>query len=150
MDVRQILARRGLRCTVQRERVYAALMASKHHPTAEELHDLVRGALSDHSLSLATVYNALEAFTRAGIARRIAPTGGGSTAAFRYDADCSNHAHLVAADGTVRDLPDDLCRRTLASLPDELIREIESRLGVRVGRITVEFVDTRTDEPDAP
>jgi Fe2+ or Zn2+ uptake regulation protein len=155
LSVRQLLTRRGLRCTVQREQIYAALLASKTHPTAEELHGLVKSQVSDTlpgaagagggGPSLATVYNTLEALTEAGLVRRIAPACGGSAAAFRYDADCSNHAHLVAADGSVRDLPEDLCRRVVQSVPPELIAEVERAMGVRVGRIGVEFVQARTE-----
>ncbi len=130
----------GLRCTSQRESIYAALMACKVHPTAEELHALVQGPNGDGAISLATVYNTLDAFTRHGLARRIAPTCGGSNAAFRYDADISNHAHLVMADGSMQDFPPDLDQRILSHIPQQLIEEVERRMKVKIKRIGVEFV----------
>jgi Fe2+ or Zn2+ uptake regulation protein len=138
-SVRDLLASRGLRCTLQREMLYTALMASKVHPTAEELHEAVNRALSADPISLATVYNTLEAFTSHGLARRIAPTQAGSTAAFRYDADTSNHTHVVLADGSIRDLPTDLSERVLSQIPPEVVEEVERRMGVKVHRIGVVF-----------
>jgi Fe2+ or Zn2+ uptake regulation protein len=138
-SVRDLLAGRGLRCTVQRELLYSALMASKVHPTAEELHEAVNLAMPADPVSLATVYNTLEAFTSHGLARRIAPTKAGSAAAFRYDADTSNHAHVLLADGSIRDLPMDLSERILSQIPPDLIHEVERRMGVKIARIGVEF-----------
>src|SRR6185369_13093807 len=130
--IRELLGSCGLRCTSQRELIYSALMASKQHPTAEELHTSVSKLTESGGISLATVYNALDAFTRHGLARRIAPTTGGSAAAFRYDADVSNHAHTILPDGSMRDLPLELSQRILAHLPPELIAEVERHMGVGV------------------
>lgn len=143
-SVRHLLTSRGLRCTAQREHVYAALMASKVHPTAEELHELLNqpGATDDAlggGISLATVYNTLDVFTRHGLARRIAPVHSGAAAAFRYDADTRNHAHIVLADGSIRDLPDDLSDRVIASIDPALLDEVRRRTGVEITRIGVEF-----------
>lgn len=150
--IRDLLSARGLRCTPQRELIYAALAASSIHPTAEELHNAVCRASKAAGLSLATVYNALDAFTRHGLARRIAPTCGGSAAAFRYDADLSSHAHIVMADGGMRDLPPDLSARILGHLPANLTDEVERRMGVRVRRVRVEFVEGPRDDggPESP
>lgn len=139
--VRDLISRHGLRCTLQRELVYSSLMGSKVHPTAEELHLAVNRIASAGGISLATVYNTLEAFTRHGLARRIAPTCGGASAAFRYDADCSNHAHVVLSDGSVRDLPHDLSAAVLSHIPPEVIARVEREMGVKVRRMGVEFVE---------
>jgi Fe2+ or Zn2+ uptake regulation protein len=136
-----------MRCTTQRELIFAALLNSKVHPTAEEVHNSVSRMNDSCSISLATVYNALDAFTRHGIARRIAPTCGGSTAAFRYDADMSNHAHIIAADGSMRDLPQDLSKRILAHIPGDLIEEVERTMKIRVRRVSVEFVESSSTRP---
>lgn len=144
--IRGLLGTHGLRCTTQREVIYSALMASKVHPTAEELHNAVSRINDSGGISLATVYNALDAFTKHGLARRIAPTCGGSTAAFRYDADISNHAHVVASDGAMRDLPPDLSQRVLSHLPRELIEEVERRMNMRIRRVGVEFVEAPRPE----
>ncbi len=144
--IRDLLTAHGLRCTAQREMIFSALMASKVHPTAEELYTSVSGIADAGGISLATVYNSLDAFTRHGLARRIAPTCGGSTAAFRYDADISNHAHIVRADGSMLDLPHDLSERVISHLPRELVNEVERRMGVRISRIGVEFVEQSSPE----
>jgi Fe2+ or Zn2+ uptake regulation protein len=115
-------------------------MASKAHPTAEELYGSVQRLSSNGGISLATVYNALDAFTRHGLARRIAPTCAGSNAAFRYDADISNHAHVLLADGTVQDLPIDLSERIFSHLPHALVEEVERRTGIQVKRVGIEFL----------
>lgn len=141
-DLRQHFARHGLRFTAQREEVYRALAATKSHPTAEELHALVRARRP--GVSLATVYNALDAFTRRGLARRFAglPDSTGSErggAPARFDADTSDHVHFVGDDGRVRDVPSDLGERILAALPAHVLEDIERRMGVSVDRVSVEF-----------
>jgi len=56
----------GLKATAPRIQILAALEIDKSHPTAEELHDRLRG---EHpSLSLSTVYKTLEVFLRAACA----------------------------------------------------------------------------------
>lgn len=138
-SLRETFASRGLRCTIQRERLYAALMESEVHPTADELYRTVLTTCP--GISLATVYNTLEAFTRAGLARRIAPSALDHNGAYRYDADTAHHAHVVTADGQIRDLPDDMSNAVLAAIPREVLERIEREMGVKVGRISVEFVE---------
>lgn len=143
--IRELFARHDLRWTKQREDVYGALMASEIHPTAEEVFNLVRPgevAADDGGMSLATVYNSLEALVRSGLVRRFSVTGVGG-AMLRYDADTSDHAHLVTADGGVRDIPPDLGRQAVESIPRELVERIERRLGVSIRRTTIEFVQRR-------
>jgi Fe2+ or Zn2+ uptake regulation protein len=137
-EIRALFRERGLRCTRQRERIYRALAATKDHPTAEELLTLVERRAGDESMSLATVYNTLEVFLEQGLVRRFSSAGraaGPSPA--RYDADVSDHAHLIEADGTVRDLPEDLSRRVMDRLGPELVAELERRMGVRVKGVEV-------------
>ncbi len=132
-DLRTVFRAHGLRCTRQRELVYEALAATDAHPTADELYLAVRS--SEPGLSLATVYNTLEAFTAAGLCRRIpSPTGGG---ACRYDADVAQHAHVVMPDGRVLDVPHDLGQAMLDGLSHELVAELEARLGVKIADIRV-------------
>lgn len=132
-DIRNLFQRSGLRCTRQREQVYAALAATRTHPTAEELFHAVRGL--DEALSLATVYNALDAFIQAGIARQV-PAAGPA----RYDADMDSHVHLATPEGDVVDVPEDLSRRLLAGIPAEAVAELEARLGVKVSRVMLQVV----------
>ncbi|TVQ61167.1 MAG: transcriptional repressor [Phycisphaerales bacterium] len=133
---RDIFTRHGLRCTRQRETLYAALKVTKSHPTAEELHDRVRD--QDAGLSLATVYNTLDAFTAAGLIRRLPSTLGSGPC--RYDADTHEHVHLTTPDGRIMDVPDDLSERFLDQLSDELVAELERRTGMRIGRVSVQLV----------
>jgi Fur family peroxide stress response transcriptional regulator len=133
---RQIFDAHALRCTRQREVIYSALAASHSHPTAEDLFSSVRAV--EPGLSLATVYNTLEALTDCGLARRIpCPSGSG---ACRYDADMSEHAHIATPDGRVMDVPHDLNQRVLEALPTSLVDEIEKRTGVRVRAVNVQFI----------
>jgi len=135
-NVRSIFERHGLRCTRQRERIYAALACTNAHPTAEELFKSVQDG--EPGLSLATVYNTLEAFTECGLVRRIpCPSGSG---ACRYDADVSDHVHVTSADGRVMDLPSDLSDRLLRAVPASVLAEMERRLGVRVETVNIQIV----------
>jgi Fur family transcriptional regulator, peroxide stress response regulator len=141
-NVRQVFERCGLRCTRQRELIYAALVCTREHPTAEELLGLVRS--DDSGLSLATVYNTLEALTECRLVRRIpCPSGSGPC---RFDAITSNHVHL-ALDGRLMDLPEDLSARLLEHVPASLLSELEERLGVRVAGVSIQI--TASADPAA-
>lgn len=129
---RALFAAHGLRCTRQRQVVYAALAGTKTHPTAEAIYEAVRDGTA--GISLATVYNTLETLTQRGLCRKLATPGGPT----RFDAITDEHAHVVAPDGSMVDLPEDLSDRVMAGVRDpELIAEIERRLGVKVGRISI-------------
>ncbi len=145
-QIRELFRSSGLRCTRQRELIYAALAASRLHPTAEDLYQQV--SAEDPGLSLATVYNTLDAFTDAGLAQRVSDTTAAGPA--RFDADMSQHAHLVETGGAITDLPADLNDRLHASLDPALLTEIESRLGVRVRglRVQIAVERDRTAESD--
>lgn len=132
----------GLRHTRQRELIYAALAATTSHPTAEEL--FVRVRADEPGLSLATVYNTLDAFCTAGLVRKL-PAGGGKGAC-RFDADQSDHIHLALPDGRVVDLPDDLAARIAPEVDASLLRELSDRLGIDVRGLTVQ-VSAQVDPP---
>lgn len=145
-DIKSLLHKHDLRCTRQRVLLYAALSASKTHPTAEALLDLVRA--QDPGLSLATVYNTLDVLVERGLARRIPSANGGPT---RYDADTSTHAHVTTTQGDVLDLPTDLSARLLAGICPQALRELESRLGVRIANLDLRvIVSPPAAAPDAP
>src|SRR5262245_15414958 len=131
---RDILERQGLRWTRQREAVYEALASTKSHPTAEELFQAVTAV--EPGMSLATVYNTLEALTAAGLARRLPCQGG----AYRYDADVRDHVHLSLADGRLLDLPQDLSGRMLGGVPEGALEELERRLGVSVAGLSIQVI----------
>jgi len=59
----------GLRMTRQRQEVYRILMEQRDHPTAQEVFMRAKDHLPH--LSLATVYNCLEALVKHGIVRQV-------------------------------------------------------------------------------
>lgn len=134
-DIQRCFNDHGLRLTRQREAIYRALAATKSHPTADDLHQAVRER--ERGLSLATVYNTLEAFCRVGMAQKIA-TGQGAT---RYDADCDNHLHLRSqSSGDVKDAPDEVSKLILDRLPRKALREVERKLGFQIRQVQIELV----------
>lgn len=135
-DVRSVFTDHSLRCTRQRMDVYQALAATKSHPTAEQLHRTIQG--STPGISLATVYNTLEALINAGLVRKLAMRDGPA----RYDADVSNHLHVTTSDGQMVDMPEDLTREVMRALPADLKGRIESRLGASVEQISVDYFAT--------
>jgi len=82
------LRKLGLTPTIQRMAVLDCLEKTKEHPTADQVLAAVRKSFS--SVSRATVYNSLEALTRAGIILQITV----DPAVARYDADLGPHAHF--------------------------------------------------------
>src|SRR5262245_25877529 len=87
-DVRAALQAAGSRFTPQRGEVWRYLAGVEDHPTAEQVYRAVRRCIPQ--ISLATVYNALEAFVSARIATKIT-SGDGSA---RYDCRGEDHYHL--------------------------------------------------------
>jgi Fe2+ or Zn2+ uptake regulation protein len=85
--LRDRLHRAGRRATPQREIVYGYLSGVRHHPTAEDVYLAVRRRLP--RVSLATVYTALEAFVRTGLASKLTYGDG----AARYDVRTDPHSH---------------------------------------------------------
>lgn len=145
MSIRELLERHGVRCTRQREAVYAALAGSPRHPTAEELFHEIRQRLP--GLSLATVYNALEALCARGLARRLPALDG--SGAIRYDAEVHPHVHLVGEDGRVVDAPRDVSERVLGQMDCERLADLERQMGMRVQGVWVSL-RRRDDEPSVP
>lgn len=141
LEVREAFRRAGLRHTRQREAVYTTLCAATTHPTAEELHELVRHG--EPGLSLATVYNTLEALCVAGLCRRLPNVSAGC----RFDADLSDHVHIVLHDGRVLDVPVELSRDVLASLPRGLLARIERSAGVPLAGLGVQLVAFSASDP---
>ena len=63
------MTRSGIRLTPQRRYVYEALMEKRDHPTALEV--FLRAKERMPSISLATVYNCLDALTESGLIRQV-------------------------------------------------------------------------------
>lgn len=146
-QTRTLFEQAGLRFTRQREVLYESLASTKSHPTADELFQSVRSI--EAGLSLATVYNTLEAFIEAGLVRRIPCAVGAGPC--RFDADTTEHVHLATHDGRVQDVPHDLSRQLLSSIPGDVLADLERRLGVRVDGLNVQLLASRTlDRPPSP
>lgn len=139
--IRQAFQNAGLRHTRQREAVFAALVATDAHPTAEELHELVRQ--DEPGLSLATIYNSLEVLSEAGLCRRL-PSNGGP---IRFDADLTEHVHVVLPDGRVLDVPEPLASELLKALPAGLVQDIEAQTGIEMCGLGIQLVAFIRNEP---
>jgi len=104
--VPDMLRQAGLRPTRQRLALGRLLFESgDRHVTAEQLHAEVAG-LGEH-VSLATVYNTLHQFKRAGLVRELAIEGSKAY----FDTNTSNHNHfLLESTGELMDIPSDSIR----------------------------------------
>lgn len=103
MPVADIIKTSGLRPTRQRLALGGLLFGGEdRHVTAEQLHAEVV-ALGEH-VSLATVYNTLHQFCRAGLVRELAIDGSKAY----FDTNTSNHNHfLLEETGQLMDIPGD-------------------------------------------
>jgi Fur family peroxide stress response transcriptional regulator len=87
-QLNQRLATRGFRFTPQREHVYAVLLRKRDHPTAEEV--FIRAKREMPDISLATVYNCLDALVECGLARQVTLERG----ATRFCPNMREHCHF--------------------------------------------------------
>lgn len=87
-NITEKFAASGIRLTKQREEVFAMLLQSTDHPTAAEL--FLRAKKRMTSISLATIYNCLEALVDSSLVKQVnldrAPT--------RYCANLVEHSHF--------------------------------------------------------
>lgn len=63
------LERSGLRTTPQRQHIYQVLLEKRDHPTAEEV--FIRAKKGMPEISMATVYNCLDALVSCGLVRQV-------------------------------------------------------------------------------
>ncbi len=105
-DVAEMLRGAGLRPTRQRMALGSLLFGGgDRHVTAEVLHE--EAVAFGERVSLATVYNTLHQFKRAGLLRELAIDG----ARTHFDTNTSNHNHFyIERDGHVVDIPGDSIR----------------------------------------
>jgi Fur family iron response transcriptional regulator len=116
-NVGEVLRSAGLRPTRQRVALGRLLFeAGDRHVTAEMLHE--EAVRVGQRVSLATVYNTLHQFKRAGLLREIAVCGQRAY----FDTNTSNHNHyFIEADGTLLDIPGSAIRvEGLPQPPDHL------------------------------
>jgi len=124
ISISQLLRKAGLRPTRQRLALGALLFGGgDRHVTAELLH--AEAVAVGHHVSLATVYNTLHQFKRAGLLRELAINGSKAY----FDTNTSNHNHFfVEAEGELRDIPGDAIRVDGVPTPPD---------GMRVSHIDV-------------
>lgn len=108
----------GFRITPQRRMICRLLASSDQHPSAQMIFEELRR--TDDSLSLATVYNTLDALSGLGVINILGEMWAGD--ATRYDADISPHVNLACVH----------CHRIL-DVPSQhihsLVQEVEQNSG---------------------
>ncbi|HEU5072358.1 MAG TPA: transcriptional repressor [Verrucomicrobiae bacterium] len=87
-QLRQQLAATGFRATQQRQRVYDVLLKKRDHPTAEEVFLRAKQAMPE--ISMATVYNCLDALVKTGVVRQVKMERG----AARFCPNMHEHWHF--------------------------------------------------------
>jgi Fur family peroxide stress response transcriptional regulator len=93
------LAHGGFRFTPQRQHVYTVLLREKDHPTAEEV--FIRAKKDMPDISMATVYNCLDALVKCGLVRLVVLDRG----ATRFCSNMKEHGHFYCdACGAVFDV----------------------------------------------
>jgi Fe2+ or Zn2+ uptake regulation protein len=98
-ELRAALESAGWRYTRQRAAVYDFLKKACNHPNADEVYAAVKRQLP--SISLATVYKALEALVSCSLASKLTYSDGSA----RYDCRSDDHYHLrCQKTGRVQDL----------------------------------------------
>lgn len=131
-DVRKKLNRVGRRMTPQRAAVLDALTTSPHHPTAEEIYEVVSEKIP--RISLGTVYRNLQVLVDEGYATRL-PAKEGS---HRYDRVVEAHHHIVCREcSRISDIH--------LEVDLELRRVVEEQSGFRVSSHRTEFEGTCAD-----
>ena len=83
------LRQAGLKATGPRVILLTALEQNRSHPTAELLYESLQ--VEHPSLSLSTVYQALDAFIRTGLCRRVSEAGN----RLRVDGTPQDHDHAI-------------------------------------------------------
>jgi Fur family peroxide stress response transcriptional regulator len=78
----------GLKITIPRLAIYAVLMNSKDHPTAEKLQEHLQSQYS--TISLATIYKNLDILVANGLVSKVKSIDG----YYRYDPKTAQHSHI--------------------------------------------------------
>ena len=109
--INERLATGGFRFTPQREQVYNVLLEERDHPTAEQVFLRAKKAMPD--ISMATVYNCLDALVTCGLVKQVNLDRG----ATRFCPNMHEHCHFYCEScGGVYDI--DLTRqRPQVALP---------------------------------
>jgi Fur family transcriptional regulator, peroxide stress response regulator len=141
-SILNILVLNDLKVTPQRIAILEVILALENHPTAENITEHLR--LAHPNISLATIYNTLETFSRKGIIRKVSTNNEVS----RYDPVTERHHHLYCADSDrIEDFYDDDLNRILdeymksKKIPDFNIEDIKLQI---IGTFTT---DGKEKEP---
>jgi Fur family transcriptional regulator, peroxide stress response regulator len=86
------LATSGFRFTPQRQHVYNVLLETRDHPTADQVFMRAKQTMPD--ISMATVYNCLDALVKSGVVRQVSL----DRAATRYCPNMTEHCHFHCTD----------------------------------------------------
>ena len=86
------LAEKGLRFTSQRRHVYEVLISQRDHPSAEEV--FMRAKQTKPEISMATVYNSLDALVKCSVVRQVNVDRGAAL----YCSNMNEHAHFCCDD----------------------------------------------------
>jgi len=109
---------KGVPCTVQRQAVLEAVLASDEHPTADQVIEAVKRRVPN--VSRTTVYRILEMLSAWGLIRRIHHPG----SAGRFDGKTHRHHHLICMRcGKVWDVEDP--RLDHLRLPEGQVHDFE-------------------------
>jgi len=93
------LAHSGFRFTPQRQHVYDVLISRRDHPTVEEVFIRAKEAMPD--ISMATVYNCLDALVQCGLVRHVNL----DRSATRYCPNMKEHCHFYCDEcGSIYDV----------------------------------------------
>ena len=119
----------GIRMTSQRALIIETLLESDDHPDADRVYR--RAVERDGSISLPTVYRALNLFEGAGIIKKINMNDGKA----RFEPVRNDHDHLIDADnGHIHEFQNQELKKILDSIAKEMGYEvIEHRIEI-VGR----------------
>ena len=93
------LADSGLRMTTQREHVYNTLLEQTDHPSADDVY--LRAKADMPELSMATVYNTLDALVKCGLIKQVNV----ERSATRYCSNLKEHCHFFCEEcGNIHDV----------------------------------------------
>jgi Fur family peroxide stress response transcriptional regulator len=97
--INERLATSGFRFTPQREHVYNVVLQERDHPTAEQVFLRAKKGMPD--ISMATVYNCLDALVKCGLVKQVNLDRG----AMRFCPNMHEHCHFYCEDcGGVYDI----------------------------------------------
>ncbi len=98
-DLNERLAHSGLRLTPQRQQVHEVLREKMDHPTADQVFMRAKNKMPE--ISMATVYNFLDALVKCGLVRPVTP----DRDATRYCPNMQDHSHFYCDEcGSVYDI----------------------------------------------